>query len=349
MPVSNIPPPIRGKVLDPPPKPTPDRVQSIDEAGGVVGSGLGTAYRAYLRFSHAKVSLLAAGTTYYLFLSMFSMIAFAYGLTAALGAEQIASYVTEAVAEAFPGLLGEDGIDPDELRAVGQTTSLIGAIGLLYGGTGAVLAAKKSIHLIYGAPKDPRNFVVARLIAVAWLVVLGVLIVLSFVASTIAGNAYEQVLDRLDVAWDGPGVLLNLAAVAVTLAVDFLIVYLILGNLGGIRPSTHARVVAASIGAVVIEILKALMTLLIAFTIDKPEYGAFAAPIGVMFVLYLQSLAVYLAACLAAGIADRDVPLDVLAPSEIPDVPSPTDGATGSAGGPDQAGGSAHRPGEDTG
>jgi membrane protein len=320
MPVTTTPPPIPGRIIDPPPKAPPDRVQQIDEAGGTVGVGLGVGYRAYLRYSHAKASLLAAGTTYYLFLSLFSVIAFAYGLTAALGAEQIASYVTEALSEAFPGLLGDQGIDPEQLRAVGQTTSLVGAIGLLYGGTGAVVAAKRSIHVIYGAPKDPRNFVVARAQALAWLLLLGVLILLSFVASTIAGNAYERVLDTLGVEWDGPGILLNVTAVVVTLATNFLIVYLILGNFGGIRPPTRARLIASGVGALVIEVLKTLMTVLIAFTVDKPQYGAFAAPIGVLFVLYLQSLAVYVSASLAGGIAERDVPLEILAPADTREV-----------------------------
>jgi membrane protein len=316
MSVTTTPPPIPGRIIDPAPRETPEKVAEADERAGAVGVAFGVGYRAYLRYSHAKVGLLAAGTTYYLFLSLFSVIAFAYGLTAALGAEQIAGYITEAVAEAFPGLLGQDGIDPAQLRAVGQTTSLIGAIGLLYGGTGAVVGAKQSIHLIYGAPKDPRNYVVARLIALLWLIVLGVLILLSFVASSVAGNLYKRALTALDIEWNGPGILLNLAAAVITLAVNFLIVYLLLGHFGGIRPPTAARVIASAVGAVAIEVLKTLMTVLISFTIDKPEYGAFAAPIGVLFVLYLQSYTVYLSGCLAAGVAEREVPLEVLAPAD---------------------------------
>jgi len=320
MPVTTTPPPIPGKVIDPPPKAAPDKVQQIEAAGGVIGLVLGVGYRAFLRFSHAKASLLAAGTTYYLFLSLFSVIAFAYGMTAALGAEQIAAYITEAVVEAFPGLLGDEGIDPAQLQSVGQTTSLIGAVGLVYGGTGAVVATKQSVHMIYGAPKDPRNYVVARVFALGWLLGLGVLILLSFVSSTVAGNAYQRVLDLLEIEWQGPGAVVNVVAGILTLAVNFLIVYLILGHLGGIRPPMRPRVIASGVGALAIEVLKTLMGVLITFTIDKPEYGAFAAPIGVLFVLYLQSMALYLAACLASGIAERDVPLRFLAPAHAHDV-----------------------------
>jgi membrane protein len=318
--VTTTPPPIPGRIIDPPPKETPSKIQELERREGGVGAGLGIGYRAYLRYTHAKTGLLAAGTTYYLFLSLFSVIAFAYGITAALGAERVASYVTEAVSEAFPGLLGDEGIDPGQLRAVGQTTSIVGAIGLLYGGTGAVIAAKQSVHIIYGAPKDPRNYVLARIIALGWLLALGPLILLSFVASSITGNLYGRLMDVLGLDWQGPGILIGLGSAAVTLAVNFLIVYLVLGRFGGIRPERRARVIAGAVGAVVIEVLKLLMALLISFTIDKPQYGAFAAPIGVLFVLYLQSYALYLSACLAAGIAERDVPLDVLGPTDAREV-----------------------------
>ena len=57
-------------------------------------------------------------------------------------------------------------------------------------------------------------------------------------------------------------------------------------------------------GAVVIELLKQLMALLVGFVIDKPQYGALSAPIGIMFVLYLQSSALYLVASLTAALAE---------------------------------------------
>jgi membrane protein len=312
MSISTTPIPIPGDVIDPPPKPTPDAVENLAGREGAVGLTVGVGFRAYSRFSHSKATLLAAGTTYYLFLAMFSIIAFAYGLTTALGAERMAAYITEAVSEAFPGLLGEGGIDPAQLRSVGQATSIIGAVGLLYGGTGAVVAASRSIHLIYGAAKDPRNYVLARLRALGWLLVLAPLILVSYVASTFLANLSDRILDAAGIDWRGPGVLLSLLAITMTLGANLLVVYLILGRLGGIRPSRRARLVGAAAGAVAIEVLKTAMTLLVALTIDKPQYGAFAAPIGVLFVLYLQSMALYGCAALTAGIAERDVPLEVL-------------------------------------
>ena len=325
------PPPIPGKVLDPPPKSTPDKVRELDAKSGAVGTGVGVGFRAYTRFLHAKASLLAAGTTYYLFLAMFSIVAFAYGLAAMLGSEQLADYVTEAVAEAFPGLLGEDGLSAAQMQATGQAASIIGLIGLVYAGGGGVNAAAQSLHLIYGAPKDPRNFVFVRVRALGWLALVGPLILLSFVASTFTSDVTNQVLDRLGVEWSGFGVMLRLVSAVLTLVANYAITYILLANLGGIRPAKRAVVIGSLVGAVVFELLKLLMATLITFTIDKPQYGAMTAPIGILFVLYLQSLTLYALASLTAGIADKDVPLDALAAA--PEAPGPpeTSGGDGTA------------------
>jgi len=45
--------------------------------------------------------------------------------------------------------------------------------------------------------------------------------------------------------------------------------------------------------------------------------------VTVLFVLYLLTLSLFGSASLTAGIADRDVPLDDLAPQEVDFEPSP--------------------------
>lgn len=298
-------PPIPGVPVDPPTRPAPARVRALEIRPGRLGAGVGLGYRTVQRFTISRATLLAAGTTYYLFLALFSVIALAYGIAAALGAEQVAAYVTEALSSAFPGLLDESGIDPEELRAVGQATSLIGGVGLLYSATGGVYAASRSLHTIYGAPKNTRNPVLVRVWALAWFFALAPLMLLSFVASTFTANLLGRVLTLLGITWAGPGVLLTTVAVAFTLALNFLITYLLLGRLGGIRPPRTPLVVGAAVGAVTVEALKLVMALLLGFVVDKPQYGALAAPIGVMFVLYLQCGALYGVASLTAALAEH--------------------------------------------
>jgi uncharacterized BrkB/YihY/UPF0761 family membrane protein len=113
-----------------------------------------------------------------------------------------------------------------------------------------------------------------------------------------------------------PPVLVNIGALPVVLVIDFVIMYILLGVLGGIRPDRHARVIGAASGAVVVGILKCFMGFIVAWSISRPQYGTFAMPITVLFVLCLLTLSLYESASVTAGIADRDVPLDELTPGE---------------------------------
>ena len=59
--------PIPGEPVDPPQKRIAGTLAKVDRKGVLVGSG----FRAFLRYSHANASLLAAGTTYFAFLALF--------------------------------------------------------------------------------------------------------------------------------------------------------------------------------------------------------------------------------------------------------------------------------------
>ncbi len=304
------PPPIPGKPIDPPPKDLPKAVGAIDERSRIAG----IAYRAFNRFSFANASLLAAGTTYYLFITMFALLAFGYGAAAALGADQLTASLSDALEQALPGLVGTGGIDPDQLRAIGQGTSLAGLLLLLYSGSGAMVAASNSLHLIYGAPPDPRNFVAARARLLGWLLIIAPLILLSFAIPNVIASVARSV--------DGfastgvPAAVWTVGGIVVTLIIDFGVVYLLLGVLGGIRPEHRARIVGATVGAIGITVLKSLLAVIISWSIAKPEYGAFAAPIAVLLILYLLTLMLYASASITAGVADRNVALESLTPTD---------------------------------
>lgn len=291
--------PIPGSSIDPPPKSKTKTVKKIDEKSRSAGAG----FRAINRFSTAKSSLLAAGTTYYVFLSIFALVALAYGVVALVGADQIASTLTESLDNAFPGLVGSEGIDPQQLKNVGQASSIVGLIGMLYASAGAMGSVNQSLHQIYGAPKDPRNFVVGKLRLIGWVLIIAPLMLLSFAQTGLVGFFAGPVLSAIGLEGGLGRVVLTSASLLLVLAVDFLIVYLLLSNMGGIRPSRKSRAIGAGFGAVGIEILKYLMGAIVAFTVAKPQYGSFAAPIAIMFVLYLQTMTLYYSAALTAGVA----------------------------------------------
>ncbi len=308
------PPPTPGELIDPPPKETPSFVEKLDDREDAAGTAVGVGYRALSRYSYAQAGLLAAGTTYFLFLAMFSIVAFAYGVMAIFGADQLTQHLTDALSNAFPGLVGDRGIDPEKLQQVGRSVSVIGLVALLWSGGGAMAAASGSFHQIFGAPPDPRSFPKARARLLGWMLILLPLVAASYAASSIVVNYADDVLDAMGLSGGFARSLLTLLGILVSLAIDFLIVYLLLGHLGGIRPPAHARRIGALVGAVVIGSLKFLMAWIIGLSANKPEYGTLGVPIAILLVLYLQCMAVYGSAALTAGIAVKDVPLGDLTP-----------------------------------
>lgn len=94
----------------------------------------------------AHVGLLSSGTAYYLF----SLLAVAYGVMAFVGADRLAEILADALGDALPGQVGDDGIGPDQLRSTGTTAGIVGLTFLLYSGLGAVGGASSSMHLIFG-------------------------------------------------------------------------------------------------------------------------------------------------------------------------------------------------------
>lgn len=292
--------PIPGRPLDVPPKPKPKAVRKLERTS-VWGTA---AWNTYARFRAAKSPLIAGGTAYYAFLAMFSLLALVYGVATLVSAESLAEWLTDALEEALPGLVGDEGIDPDTLADVGRRTSIVGLALLVWSGSAVMVAASDSLYQIYGAAPDGRNPVRRRLHLFGWLVVIGPLIVLSYTLSTAVGGFGRRLLEEWGIASGVTRALVLGVAVLLTLALDVGIMALLLGRLGGIRPPGRPLLVGAVAGAVAIGVLKALMAVIISWSVDKPQYGSFTIPIAVLVVLWLQSMVLYGAACLTAGTAE---------------------------------------------
>lgn len=275
-------------------------MEKIDRRSRTVGIG----YRALRRYSHANAGLLASGTAYYMFLSLFSLLAFAYGVIAILGAERLAATLTEAVSEALPGLVGEGGIDPEQLRATGTAAGIVGLLLLLYSGLGAVGGASSSLHLIFGAPPDPRNFVRAKARHAGMLLGLAPLMVLSFAATSVTSDLAQRLLDLVGLESGTVRWLVSAAAFLLGFGSDVLIVWILIGHLGGIRPNRRPRLIASIVGGIAVGLIKLLLGAIVAWSLAKPQYGAFAAPLAVLFIFSLLATVLYASAAIAAGISD---------------------------------------------
>src|SRR5215213_9270354 len=215
------PPPILGDPIDPPAKSVPPVAERLDR--WAIG---GIAYRAARRYSYATVGLLAAGTAYYLFLAMLSLLAFTYGVIAIVGADELATRLTDAISDALPTLVGSQGIDPDQL------------------------------HLIRGRTRH-------------LLVLLGVtpLLLVSFSSAALASTLVGPLLDAagLHSGWIR-GVLAS-GGLVLGYAVDVLVLWILVGNLGGIRPHRKPRLFAARAGAACAQVENQLLTVIVAWSL----------------------------------------------------------------------------------
>lgn len=304
-------PPIPGRVIDPPPPSIAAMTERIEAHSRTAALG----YRIGLRFTLANVALLTAGTTYYLLMSMFAVLTLTFGLTTLLGADRLIVLVNNALENFLPGLVGGAGIDPQALQRLGTSTSIGGLFVLLYAAGSSISAANRSLHQIFGAPSDPRNFVVGRLRLTGWMLVIGPLILLSFTPTIVVGFFGQPVAGFLNFG-DVGQTLLPWIASLLALVVDFGIVMLMLSVLGGIRPARRPRVIGAALAAVAMAVLKNVMALVVAWSVSKPQYGAFATPITLLLVLYLQTIVLYGAACVVAGLAERQAAADGDRPPE---------------------------------
>jgi membrane protein len=313
MPVA-APPPINGEPNDPPQREVPDYAEKLDKYP-VTGVG----YRAMKRYTHANVGLLAAGSAYYLFLSLLSLLAFAYGIITLFGADQIAQWLTDTLEEALPGLIGDEGIDPSQLRATGAAAGIVGLVLMLYSSVKSVNGASKSMHLIYGAPPDPRKFVIGKLRAAGILLMVAPLVLLSFASASLASGILDGLLEAIGVEGQLARISLTAAGLALGFLLDTLIIWLLLGLLGGIKPNPRPRLIASLLGALAAGIIKQLLSAIIAWSLDKPEYGALAIPLALLFVFSLLSTVLYSSAAVVAGISDREKPLEELVPETLED------------------------------
>lgn len=296
--------PIPGARLDVPPRPVPALVERLEQRSAWVG----VTWEAVQRFRVARGPVLAGGTAYYAFLAVFSLAAFVYGIAALVDAEQLAEWMTDALEQALPGLVGDEGIDPATLQEVGRTASVAGLAVLLYSGSAVMVATSDSLHAIYGAPPDGRTVVTRRVHLLGWLAVLGPLVAASFVASSVIAALGAEVVDGFGVTSDGGQGLVTALALAATLALDIGVAAVLLSRLGGIRPPTRPLRAGAVVGGLTATVLKMLMGVLIAWSLRKPQFGSFAVPIAALVVLWFQALGLYAAAALTAAAASADPP-----------------------------------------
>ncbi|MEV0617280.1 YihY/virulence factor BrkB family protein [Nonomuraea sp. NPDC050404] len=271
--------------------------------------------RAVQRYQVQSGDRLAGAVTYFAFLSFFPLLVLGYSVLGFVLATSAATReaMLRAITERLPGIA--DQLDLKAISEVKTAAGIIGLLGLLYAGLGALDALRGALREMSMTTTPPLNFFLGKLRDLASLLLLGVTAITSVFVAGFATTATDRVMHFLlgsESALAGLG--LRAAGVAASVGADWLLFVILLGWVA--RPTQPFRVIAkgALLGAIGFGILKQIATLLLAGSMGNPVYGAFAVIVGLLVWMNFSARLVLLVAAWTATAGLCPPP----APSPIP-------------------------------
>jgi YihY family inner membrane protein len=252
------------------------------------------------KYREERAGYLAATIAYYAFLSIFPlMLVFVTLLGYALegDVERQRRLVDSALAD-FPVLGPQLQSNVHPLQGNGLALAI--GIGIaLWAGTGVCLALEYAFDRIWGVPSKRRsNFVMARLRALAWIAVLGLV---TLVGAVIGGLSASTV---------SYGALARIAALGVSLALSVTVFTTAFRVLTSASPTVREVLPGALIAAFAWEALLTIGGYYVAHQLRNASntYGTFAFVIVLLGWLYLAAMIAVLAAELNVVLARRRRP-----------------------------------------
>ncbi|MEV0581737.1 YihY/virulence factor BrkB family protein [Nonomuraea sp. NPDC050310] len=260
--------------------------------------------RTVQRYQFQSGDRLAGAVTYFAFLSFFPLIVLAYSIFGYVLADDqaLVDQLTDEIKKQLPGVA--DQLDLQTIAASKASAGIIGLLGLLYAGLGAVDALRGALREMYMTTTPPLNFFLGKLRDLASLIMVGVTILVSAAVAGAASQATEFVADLLGLADHSPGEerAIWFTGVLASGAADWLMFMIVLGWIA--RPVQPLRVIArgALLGAIGFGLLKQLASLLLGHTLTNPLYGAFTVMVGLLlWINFSARLTLYVAAWTATA------------------------------------------------
>lgn len=264
-------------------------------------------WRSYETLEKVHWARLAAAITFISFLALFPLIAVGAAIAAALLSDQQLDTIKDKIAEQVPGISDQLGIDG--LVANAGTVGLVAGALLLFTGVGWVGSMRECLRAVWELDDvQEANPVVAKVKDAVLLVGLGGAALATLAVSTVGSTAVGWTADLIGIPEGGAGgVLLQVAALAVAVLADFLLMLYLLTLLPGVEPPRRRLVVAALLGAVGFELLKLLLGSYMRDVAGKSMYGAFGVPIALLlWINFTAKLLLFCAAWTATGSKGED-------------------------------------------
>jgi membrane protein len=266
--------------------------------------------RAFSRYQADGGDRLAAGVTYFGFLSFFPLIALAFSIAGfVVDAYPDAQHkLTEQINNFLPGLA--DKLDVTTIGNAKVATGLVGLAGLLLAGLGWIDALREAVRAIWHHNVKAGNFLVKKLADIGVLAGLGLTLLASVAVTGVSSAAMSWFLDLIGLENNSVArVGLRLVGIALALVVDFAVFLFLFTRLPRLNTPLKRVAKGAMLGAVGLEILKVVGSILVARTTNNPVYGAFAVVVGLLIWINLVSrFMLFTAAWTVTAPYDTDVP-----------------------------------------
>ncbi|MFD5690285.1 YihY/virulence factor BrkB family protein [Streptomyces rubiginosohelvolus] len=265
------------------------------------------AWRSYERLDRVHWARLAAAITFISFLALFPLIAVGAAVAAALLSDKQLDTIKDKLADQVPGISDQLGIDG--LVANAGTVGLVAGALLLFTGVGWVGSLRECLRAVWDLDDvQEANPVVAKVKDAVLLVGLGGAALATLAVSTVGSTAVGWTADQIGIPEGGAGgILLRVAALAVAVVADFLLLLYLLSLLPGVEPPRRRLVVAALLGAVGFELLKLLLGSYMRDVAGKSMYGAFGVPIALLlWINFTAKLLLFCSAWTATGSKEEE-------------------------------------------
>jgi membrane protein len=266
------------------------------------------AWRSYERMDRVKWTRLAAAMTFTSFVALFPLLTLAAAIAAATLSREQQDTLEDKIADQVPGIA--DQLNIDGLVQNAGTVGLIAGAVLLFTGIGWVGSMRECLRAVWELPEDEGNPVLRKVKDAGVLLGFGGAVLVTLVTSTVASAMVGWITDGLGIDEGGwGGVLLHIAAFAVAVLANFLLLLYVLTLLPGVEPRRRRLMVAALIGAIGFELLKLLLSGYMQGVATKSMYGAFGVPVALLlWINFTAKLVVFCAAWTATQSKEDELP-----------------------------------------
>ena len=245
------------------------------------------------RYNRMDGDLMAAGITYFAFLSLFPMVLLAASIAGLVlaGNRPLQEEINDAIREAVPGETGEFLVRQiDAAIATAGVTGIVGALFFFYAGLRTMDKLRIGVRRVWTGRSVEAAFLKDNLRDAVAFVALAVVLLLSLALTVGATTATEWVLDRLGLS-DVPGIVLLTTVLGITLALlaDTVVFLWLLKVVAHTRVGLRALVPGALFGAVGFEMLKVLGSLYLALISGSITASTFGGAVGILVWINLVS------------------------------------------------------------